>query len=193
MGEIESRLLQHHQIKETAVTAWEDDLRGKHLCAYVVPVNTLDSPGSNHKWDQLKAYLSKELPDYMIPPYFVQLDKIPLTSSGKVDRKNLPAPEGDEVVGKKKFLAPRSKTEKKIAQVWSKALKIDKIGIHDNFFELGGHSLLIPRIFRKLDKIFPSKFQIADLFDYLTIEKMAMYIDGTGDDQEDEIIEISID
>jgi surfactin family lipopeptide synthetase C len=143
----------------------------------------------------VKAGLAKKLPEYMVPAHFVVMETIPLLPNGKVNRALLPEPGMAEPEVKKKFTAPGSKTEKKIADIWSKALKAKNIGIHDNFFELGGHSLIIPRLFTKLDKAFPGKLEIADLFEYVTIYRLARRIDegdlaGAGSKV---IVELSID
>jgi hypothetical protein len=144
----------------------------------------------------LKEYLAAELPGYMVPAFFVQLDELPLTPSGKLDRRTLAGKDMEAFLqAEVEFVAPGTKTEKKIAGIWSKVLKIDAFSIHSNFFELGGHSLLIPGVFQRIDKAFPSKLKIADLYEYLTVFQLARYIDGgeqAGDD-EDVIIELSID
>ncbi|NIO80385.1 MAG: amino acid adenylation domain-containing protein, partial [Candidatus Aminicenantes bacterium] len=166
-GEIESHLLKHPCIKEAFVLVREDNKKGRYLCAYIIaagherlPLPGGDEnnkkflrgsrgqffqkappgrrrPGSLELWE----YLSQTLPAYMIPSYFVYLDKIPLTLNGKVDRKALPEPE--LVPEKGQYTAPRDEVEIKMTTLWAEVLGLEKefIGIDRNFFELGGHSL----------------------------------------------------
>jgi len=190
LGEIETSLLESEDVKEVVVTVSEDEVRGSFLCAYIVP-------GGNGKFnvDHLKTHLLNKLPEYMIPAYFVEIEAMPLLPNGKVNRKMLPEPKMDDQTIKKEFEAPGTKTEKKIASIWSDILKRDTIGIHDNFFDLGGHSLLIPRLFNKLEKVFPGKVTITDLFEYLTIHQVARHIEGIRENESDDdlIVELSID
>jgi acyl carrier protein len=190
LGEIETSLVESEDVKEVVVTVSEDDVRGSFLCAYIVP-------GGNGKFnaDDLKTHLLSKLPEYMIPSYFVEIEAMPLLPNGKVNRKMLPEPKMDDQTVKKEFEAPGTKTEKKIADIWSDILKRDTIGIHDNFFDLGGHSLLIPRLFNKLEKVYPGKVTITDLFEYLTIHQVARHIEGIRENESDDdlIVELSID
>ncbi|HLP59674.1 MAG TPA: amino acid adenylation domain-containing protein, partial [Candidatus Deferrimicrobium sp.] len=135
LGEIESRLLKHGKIKEAVVLAKEDSSGDKYLAAYFVSDIELSDT-------ELTEYLLKDLPDYMMPLHFVRLEKIPLTPSGKMDRKALPAPKVKEIAA---YVAPRNEIEMKLAEIWAgilgRNLALDRIGIDDNFFQLGGHSL----------------------------------------------------
>jgi acyl carrier protein len=169
LGEIESRLLTHEKIKDAVVIAREstDD---KYICAYIVSEREFTS-------FELKEYLSAELPDYMIPSYFVQLDKIPLTPNGKVDREallSLGTPLGTGV----EYVPPGSEIDKKIAGIWKEILKQEKISIHDNFFEIGGDSLLIIRLNSSLKKAFNKDISVASMFRYPTVRTMGEYLAG---------------
>jgi amino acid adenylation domain-containing protein len=145
LGEIESRLLKHPAVKQVVVTANAVYSGDNYLCAYMVFTRPGDPGAPDNKKEppdpaELKEYLSGELPDYMIPAYFVSLENIPLTPSGKVDRKALPDPEfkvGDD------HAAPGNEIEVKLVEIWSEVLGIETeiISIEANFFELGGHSL----------------------------------------------------
>ncbi len=187
MGEIENHLLSHEKVKEAFVTVLEG--RGgssggsgegdRRLCAYIVPsLSTTELDVS-----ALKEFLSGELPVYMIPTYFVPLDKLPLTPNGKVDKKALPIPESVETG--KEYSAPRNQLERKLVGFWSKLLDVDggKIGIDDDFFDLGGHSLkatvLISRIQRELDVNVPLK----NIFEMPTIRELAQYIKDAVEEQ----------
>jgi tyrocidine synthetase-3 len=164
LGEIENCLITHSEVKEAVVLT--NDMEDKYLCAYIVP----HSPYS----PSLKEYLSRLLPDYMIPSYFVELEEIPLTPSGKIDRKALPAPEvqtGDY------YAAPRDEIEKRLVKMWSEVLGVEAvIGIDDNFFALGGHSLKGTVLTVKIHKEFNVKLPLLQVFRTPHIRGMAEYI-----------------
>ncbi|MGE5339900.1 MAG: amino acid adenylation domain-containing protein [Candidatus Omnitrophota bacterium] len=173
LGEIESRLLSHEDVKEAVVVPGDYEAGGKRLFAYIVPKKELNIQSLN----QLKEYLSKQLPDYMIPSYFVRLETLPLTPSGKMDRKRLPAPEitpGDASV----YTAPRNYIERKLTSLWSGMLNRDdtQIGIDANFFESGGHSLSATILASKIHKTFHIKIPLAEIFKRRTIRLLAQYI-----------------
>ena len=164
LGEIESRLLKHESIIEALVMARDDQKGNKYLCAYTVCTQEL-------KTQDLREYLSKELPEYMIPSYFVQLDRMPLTPNGKVDRKTLPEPEKN-LCTQVEYVEPRNETEEKIAVVFKEVLGVERVGIKDNFFELGGDSIKAIQVSARLGK-YKLKLEMRDLFKYRTIEDLA--------------------
>ncbi|CAM3778403.1 Tyrocidine synthase 3 [Pseudomonas reidholzensis] len=135
LGEIEQVLRAHGDVREAAVIAI-DLPSGKQLCAYVVPAEGAvdDLRGA------LKQYLKASLPDYMIPAYLVSLASMPLTPSGKLDRKALPLPDPNQP--QHAYQAPESELQQQLAQIWAQLLDVPRVGLADNFFELGGHSLL---------------------------------------------------
>ncbi len=143
LGEIETALLQHAQIKEAIAIVREDNPEDKRLVAYVVC--TESAPGI----EDIRAQLQTRLPDHMIPTAFVFLEDLPLTSNGKLDRKALPAPDGNEQLAHE-YVAPRNPTEEIIANIWAEVLGVERVGIHDNFFELGGHSLLALKLLERM-------------------------------------------
>jgi len=167
LGEIENQLSKYNEIKESVVLAKEKQDGDKHLCAYIVA-----KPGGIDI-DKLREYLSVRLPDYMIPSYFVRLEKVPLNSNGKIDRKALPEP---ETKSQKIYVPPKDPVEKKLAEIWSEVLGLPKIGVHDNFFELGGHSLkaviLVSRVYKK----FSIEFPLNKVFSGPTIKAMTQFI-----------------
>jgi acyl carrier protein len=185
LDEIEYHLQQHSDVKEAVVVVKEQE-KGSHLCAYIVPT----SPSSlssmeddtaqleNLKVMEWKEYLAEILPNYMIPSYFVQLEKIPLTLNGKIDRNALPEPEmrlsPDTVV------APRDKIERKFVEIWADVLDVNKnvIGIDSNFFELGGHSLRATRMISKIHKAFHVRIPLTEIFKIPSIRKLSRYIEG---------------
>ncbi|MCP5050541.1 MAG: amino acid adenylation domain-containing protein, partial [bacterium] len=137
-GEIETLLLGHHQVKEAVViagsaekTGTRDPRAGAYLCAYVV---LEDSASSSVSPVQLREYLTRQLPDYMIPSYIAVLEKLPLTAQGKFDRQVLPGTVAIEPDSQAVYAAPGNRVEKKLAETWQNLLNRDKIGIYENFF-----------------------------------------------------------
>ncbi|MCK4261178.1 MAG: amino acid adenylation domain-containing protein, partial [Halanaerobiales bacterium] len=167
IGEIESQILRHEAIKETVVMAKEDS-NSKYLCAYVVGE-------SEFTISDLREYMSKDLPEYMIPTYFVKLDKMPLTQNGKIDRNALPEPEGNIEVGVE-YVAPTNEVEEKLVEIWSEVLKIEKVGVMDNFFELGGHSLKATILAGRIQKELDVEVSLKQIFKSPTIKGVSKYI-----------------
>ncbi|UCH93179.1 MAG: amino acid adenylation domain-containing protein [Candidatus Aminicenantes bacterium] len=173
LGEIESRLLNHPLVKEAVVTVWENKRGEKILCAYIVSGTPV--VGDVAFYTELREYLSGTLPDYMIPSYFVRLDRLPLTSTGKVNRNALPEP---EIKTNKKYIAPRNKGEELLVDIWSQVLNLEKqnIGIDDHFFELGGHSLKVTGMIGRIHRAFDIKIPFSVVFETPTIRKIYHYI-----------------
>ena len=173
LGEIENRLLMHGAVKEAAVVCRESGHGDKYLCAYIT------ATGKTFEKDffsiELKKYLSRVLPDYMLPSYFVLMDRIPLTSNGKVDRKALPKP---EVKVDSDYTAPCDQAEAILAETWAEVLEIDKdtIGRDANFFDLGGHSLKAVSLIARIEKKLHAKISLAAVFTNPTIREMAKHI-----------------
>ncbi|MCP4218603.1 MAG: amino acid adenylation domain-containing protein, partial [bacterium] len=165
LGEIENRLVEHPHIKEAVVTDREDAGGNKYLCAYTVSDETPDIT-------QLKEYLSRSLPPYMIPAYFVPMESLPLGSSGKINRKALPAPELSE--DPRQYVAPRNETEKALVEVWQEVLGVSRIGITDNFFDVGGDSIKAIQILSRLQK-YKLKIKIRDLFQHPVLRDLGLY------------------
>ncbi|NIM17931.1 MAG: amino acid adenylation domain-containing protein, partial [Candidatus Aminicenantes bacterium] len=171
LGEIESRLLKHDLISEAFVIDRDSGGGDKYLCAYIVLREMFDL-------SELKDYLSSSLPDYMIPSYFVDIDKIPLTPSGKVDSKALPEP---EVTAGGGYTAPRNEVEKKLVGIWQEILGVNiSIGINDNFFELGGHSLKATVITSRIYKEFGIKIPLVEIFRFPTIRGLSGYMEASS-------------
>jgi hypothetical protein len=179
LGEIEVVLIQHPAVREAVVLAREDVPGDKRLVAYVVP--TLEStllPG------ELRNHLREKLPDHMVPARFVRLDALPLTPSGKVDRRNLPAPE-PERQSDETFVAPEKELERAIAEIWRELLQVKRVGIDDTFFDLGGHSLLLVQAQRRLCELTDREPSITDMFRYPTIRTLTQYLtERSGDDEQ---------
>jgi amino acid adenylation domain-containing protein len=172
-GEIENCLLKHENIKEALVVVREDKNREKYLCAYVVAgevCEEISAPG-------LREFLSNRLPGYMIPAYFTQVEAIPLTANGKVDRRALPEPG----IGKTgPYAAPANEVERKVVEVWSDILGIEKeaISAEANFFELGGHSLKATEVCTHLHKLLGVKIPLKEIFQNPTVRELAVVITG---------------
>ncbi|MFE3578025.1 amino acid adenylation domain-containing protein [Streptomyces vinaceus] len=146
LGEVESALLTHPALRDAVVVAREDETGRRRLVAYTVPEG---GPAAAPSTTELRGHLSGMLPDYMVPAVFVALEALPLTPSGKVDRRSLPAPAADTAVLDSEYAAPRDETERILADVWAGVLGVPRVGIHDNFFDLGGDSILsIPVVSR---------------------------------------------
>ena len=174
LGEIESVLRQHREIREVSVIAREIIPGTKQLVAYIV--------GSNARIElaDLREFLKKKLPDYMVPAAFVFLPALPLTNNGKIDRKALPMPEPERPALRDTFLAPRNIAEEKLAQIWAKVLRVEKVGVNDNFFELGGDSILSIQIIalarRQGIRLTPKQ-----LFDNQTIQELCRVVTFEGE------------
>ncbi|NOQ27954.1 MAG: amino acid adenylation domain-containing protein [Bacteroidales bacterium] len=164
LGEIENALLKHESIKESVVLAREDK-DDKYLCAYIVCEGDLSH-------EELRTFLFTGLPDYMIPSYFVELDSLPLTTSGKVNRKALPSP---EVNAGESYVAPSNETEEQLVKIWSEVLNIPKeeISVIANFFTIGGHSLKATILVSKIFKEFNVKIQLNEVFKFTTVSKLS--------------------
>jgi amino acid adenylation domain-containing protein len=153
-------------------------------------VTTSQESGSDDLVDDIRRYLHGKLPEYMIPSAYILLEKLPLSSNGKVDRKALPSPQGGREAETTVFVAPQTETEKAIAAVWRAVLQEEKVGVHDNFFELGGNSIRMVQAHNQLQTALGKKLSLLDLFRYSTIEALAKHINAkTDSDQQDDLEE----
>jgi surfactin family lipopeptide synthetase A len=172
LGEIETRLQKHESIKDAVVTIIEksfpDGNKNEILCAYIVSAKEFD-------FSQLKEFLSKQLPEYMIPSYFVSLEALPLTPSGKVDRKKLPHP---DIVSTPRYTPPGNEIEKKLVEIWADLLSVEKdtLSIDADFFDLGGHSLSAMRLVSILSNTFNVKIPLRNFFQSGTIGNISEVI-----------------
>ncbi|WP_164744563.1 phosphopantetheine-binding protein, partial [Paenibacillus xylaniclasticus] len=164
-GEIESTLLRLKLVKEAAVVAVEDASGETALCAYLV----CDGEPNIAK---LRSDLAETLPAYMIPAHFVQLDQMPLTVSGKLDRKSLPKPAAEALRGSV-YIAPRTAAEAQIAEIWQEVLGVDQVGVTDDFFALGGHSLKAMQVASVIHQAIGVEVPLKMLFERPTIEELA--------------------
>ena len=173
VGEIEAVLKQHGSVKQAVVTVREDEAGRKRLVAYIIAAPTSIPPASA----ELRRHLKHKLPEYMIPSLFVRLDALPLTNSGKVDRRALPAPEPGQEEREEAYVAPRSVVEEMLASIWSEVLGGVKVGVNDNFFDLGGHSLLATQVMSRVREAFGIEIALRSLFEQPTVEQLAETIE----------------
>jgi len=193
LGEIESILQSHGDIVQAVVMAREDEPNHKHLVAYVMLPEekavslTIESVLTSSSGDSfailyggdlpaltedLRNHLARSLPDYMIPSFFLYIDKIPLTSNGKIDRKSLPAPNLSLRLVSDAYVAPRTLIEQDLCNIWKEVLKVEQIGIHDNFFRIGGDSIISIQMVSKA-RTCGIHFAVRDVFNHPTIMALA--------------------
>ncbi|QLE39947.1 amino acid adenylation domain-containing protein [Nostoc sp. C052] len=169
LGEIETVLNSHPQIQQAVVVAREDIPGDKRLVAYLA---ASDKSLTSH---QLREFLKHQLPEYMVPSAIAILESLPLTPSGKVDRRALPKPDLQSTADK--YVTPRTPTEEILAQIWAQVLKVEQVGIYDDFFELGGHSLLATQLVSRICKIFQVELPLRELFATATVGELAPIIE----------------
>jgi len=167
LGEIEQHLQAHAQVRQAAVIAI-DQTGVTQLCGYVVPVD--DSADEADLRAALKQSLKASLPDYMVPTYLMVLGSMPMTPSGKLDRKRLPSV--DQAQSQREYVAPRNALERQLADIWSGVLKAAQVGITDNFFELGGDSIVSIQLVSRARQA-GIRFTPKQLFQHQTVEQLA--------------------
>ncbi len=175
-GEIETVLRQHPAVGDAVVMAREDVPGDKQLSAYIIS----DQPAAS-LIGELRDFLKKKLPNYMLPYAFVFLDSLPLTANGKIDRRSLPVPDPTRPDLKDTFMAPRTQLEKQIVAIWAEVLKLERVGIHDDFFDLGGHSLLAIRVISRVREAFQTEVPLRSLFEMPTVAGLASVINKDKD------------
>ncbi|WP_328475563.1 amino acid adenylation domain-containing protein [Actinoplanes sp. NBC_00393] len=169
LGEIEVVLREQPGIREAAVVVREDSPGDKRLAAYLVGAGATDAAG-------LRAALKRRLPDYMVPASFTEITELPLSPSGKLDRRRLPAPQRVRDTAAS-YEAPGTETEVMVAGVWADVLQLPRVGLDDDFFDLGGHSLLALQVVAKLRQAAGAGVSVMDLFQNRTVRELAGLID----------------
>ncbi|MBZ4422888.1 non-ribosomal peptide synthase/polyketide synthase [Myxococcus sp. RHST-1-4] len=172
LGEVEAALAQHPAVHQAAATVREDGPHGPWLLAYAVPHS-----GQRLDKKELRAFLLRKLPEAMMPSAVIPLEAMPLTASGKVDRRALPTPEAQrgEV---RAHVEPRTDTERAVARIWSEVLNVQGVGALDSFFDLGGHSLLATQVISRLRNTLKVELPLQELFDLTTVAAVAKRIDA---------------
>jgi amino acid adenylation domain-containing protein len=188
-GEIESVLGTHPAVRQAAVVARPEPSGERRLVGYVAFRPELTPPGIQ----ELRDSLRERLPDYMVPSAFVVLDALPLTASGKIDRRALPEPEGGRPDLDASYVAPRTQAEEVIAGIFAAVLNLQRVGVEDNFFELGGHSLLATQVVSRVREAFEVDLPLRALFDAPVVARLVLVVEDLilreleelGDDEVD--------
>ncbi|HMD99889.1 MAG TPA: amino acid adenylation domain-containing protein, partial [Terriglobia bacterium] len=171
LGEIEAALEEHPAVSAVVVVLREDRPDEERLVAYIVP-KQVPAPTTG----ELRGFLGRRLPEFMLPSRFEFLQSLPLTPNGKVDRRALPAPGESRPEASAAFVAPRTELEEKLAGIWREVLRLDRVGIHDNFFDLGGNSLLATRVISAVRREFASQVPLRRLFEMPTLSGLALAV-----------------
>ena len=166
-GEIEAVLCEHPDVRQCVVVARENSSGGKLLTAYFRA-----NGNANPATDDLREFLKRKLPDYMLPVSFVSMTAFPLTPNGKVDRKSLPVPEADSTRNGV-YVAPCTEIERKMTEIWQTLFQRPRLGLHDSFFDLGGHSLLAVRLIGEINRELNAHLDVLSLQQHPTIEKLS--------------------
>jgi len=172
LAEIEAALRQHPAVREAAVVKKDGRAGDKRLVCYFVAAA---DPGP--LISDLRGYLKQRLPDYMVPSVYVRIEGIPLTPSGKVDRRALPEPELKSRSADEEYVSPRTPVEEVVAGIWADVIEKQAVGRYDNFFDLGGHSLLATRVASRLRQAFQIEVPLRALFESPTVAEIAERIE----------------
>jgi len=173
LGEIETILNRHPDIKQAVVTVREDEPGEKKLVAYITQPDRCST-----NITVLRNYIDQYLPDYMMPGAWVFLNKIPLTQNGKIDRKSLPKPGRERPELSQPYSAPRTRLEKYLAALWCDVLNIDQVGVNDRFFELGGTSLQAANFIATLHKDLGEFIYTITIFNTPTVSEYAIFLES---------------
>lgn len=178
LGEIEAVLQEHAGVRQAVVIARQDRTGDKRLVAYLVAErgdgqNNGENRGAELNISELRERLQSKLADYMMPAAYVQLQILPLTPSGKIDRKNLPEP---DTYTSQEYVAPRNTAEEILCRLWQEVLHLERVGVHDDFFKIGGHSLLAAQVRVRMGAAFGVDVPLRQLFETKTIAELAKVI-----------------
>ena len=171
LGEVEAALDRHSAVREVAALVREDSPGDKRLVAYVVQNGAQELDGTD-----LRVFLRNTVPDHMIPSIFVFIEALPLTPTGKVDRRALPAPDEIRPELEDAYTAPRTPLEEVLAKIWTDLLGLERVGVTDNFFDLGGHSLKATQLVSRVRDVFRVELPLRGLFEMPTVEGMCRSI-----------------
>jgi amino acid adenylation domain-containing protein len=172
LGEIEAALVAHPAVREAAVLAREDQPGERRLVAYVAILQEQAAAAG-----ELRAFLKERLPDHLLPAAFVTLAALPLNSSGKIDRRALPAPDAARPALAVSYVAPSTPAEEGVAAIWCEVLGLDRVGVDDDFYELGGHSLLLPQVMHRLKRDFEVDVPLRALAEETTVAGLALTVE----------------
>ncbi|BEV02805.1 amino acid adenylation domain-containing protein [Chryseobacterium gambrini] len=181
LSEIDNQVLLYSESIKAVVTEVKEHEGDKSLIVYYVCDSVIDKQDLSH-------YLETKLPQYMLPSFYVVLENIPLTSNGKIDRKNLPEVSSKDLI-RNEYIAPRNEAERQLKEIWEEILGVENIGVTDNFFELGGHSLILIRIINKIKTTFNKTISIKDFMENPRIDLVVQKILGDANFENFEPIE----
>ncbi|HEX7312963.1 MAG TPA: amino acid adenylation domain-containing protein [Pyrinomonadaceae bacterium] len=173
LGEVEAALSSHPSVRECAVLLYDDGTGNRRLTAYATP-----QKGASPTAGELRAHLRERLPEHMVPTGFVLLDEMPLTPSGKVNRKALPAPDESALADERTRTSPRSPIEEALTGMWKEILGVERVGLEDNFFELGGHSLLATQLVSRVRKTFRVEVPVRQIFAEPTVSRLRAFVEA---------------
>jgi acyl carrier protein len=171
-GEIEANLNAHPLVRDSVIAVHRDSSETQHLVAYVVR-----SEGSEPLTDELRSFLKRRVPEYMIPAVFIELQRMPLLPSGKIDRIALPSPSLGSLAKRRTVIHGRTEIEKGLISIWQEVLELYDVSINDNFFDLGGHSLSGLRVLARVRRDFHVDVPIRGLFEAPTIAELAREVE----------------
>ncbi|MGX4657961.1 amino acid adenylation domain-containing protein [Micromonospora sp. SCSIO 07396] len=172
LGAVEAALRRLPTIREAACRVWDDEAIGAVLAAYLTADN-----GRRLDPTDVRAALAAELPEHLLPSVFVQVDALPRTAHGKVDRQALPTPSAARLLAVDSAVRPRTETEHAMARLWCEVLDVSEVGVHDSFFALGGHSLLVLRLVARIQDVFDVELALRAVFDSPTVAALAAQLD----------------
>ncbi|HEU0076633.1 MAG TPA: non-ribosomal peptide synthetase, partial [Longimicrobiaceae bacterium] len=172
LGEIEAALRSHPAVVDAVAVVREDVPGERRIVAYVAAPADPGAPGAA----ELRTHLREHVPEYMVPAAFVALETLPLTPTGKVDRRALPAPGGP--AAEHEYVAPRTAAEELLAKVFGEVLHLERVGVHDHFFDLGGHSLLATRVVSRVREVFGVDLPLRVMFEFPTVAELAPQVEA---------------
>jgi amino acid adenylation domain-containing protein/thioester reductase-like protein len=181
LHEIESVLARHGNVREVVVVSEKKSADAVRLVAYIVAKEKPTPPIY-----ELRSALKDQLPHYMVPSAFIFLDALPRSANGKLDRDALPAADGVRPELEAAFVPPRNETEKGLAELWARLLKLERVGVFDNFFELGGHSMLAIQLLSRLRGTYSRDIAARRFFENPTVAALAQLISSPFEAGEDE-------
>ncbi len=170
-GEIETVLRRHPAVKDSVVVVLPDLGGEKRLVTYFITKN-----GGELPMQEVREFLRQRLPEYMLPTFVLQIEELPLTPSGKINRRALPDPDFGARQVEHEFVAPRTPTEEALVEIYKEVLTIDEVGIHDSFFELGGHSLLATRLVARVREDYGVNLSVRLIFEAPTVAELSLEV-----------------
>ncbi|MGL4800424.1 MAG: amino acid adenylation domain-containing protein, partial [Cellulosilyticaceae bacterium] len=180
LGEIEVLMDAYEGVLESVVVVKEDARGNQHLCGYYTANKTIEVSA-------LRNHISQKLPHYMIPSFFVQLESMPLSANGKLDRKRLPEVDFKSALNET-YVEPTTAIEKELAAIWLKLLNVDQVGVTHQFFELGGHSLIAAKLTAEIQSAFGIQMTLNKVFEKPTIKEQALYIEEAARHMQEKIV-----